>query len=844
MDISNRWLRRYVDVDLSPDDLAEELTMAGLEVEGVDRVGTRLDGVVVGRVEAVREHPNADRLLLCDVDLGEAGGNPVQIACGAPNVAAGQTVPVATVGTTLMLPDRDDPEARTPVTIEARDIRGESSRGMICAEDELGLSDDHSGIMVLDDTADVGEPFIDYLYARDIEPEDAIFDIGLTPNRPDAASHLGVARDVAALTGSDLRRPEVDRPEEGGPAADEVSVEIEDVAGCPRYVALVVRNVDIRESPLWLKRRLTAIGLRPRNNVVDITNFVMHECGQPLHAFDLDRLAGPEIRVRSTPDDETSFTTLDGEERDLPEGALLICDADEPVALAGIMGGQNSEVSADTTNVLIESAYFDPSTIRRTAKALKLQTDSSYRFERGVDRDGQVWAAARAADLMTDLAGGERVPGMVDAHPEPPPVRTVRLRTDRMRDVLGMDVPTDTAESLLTKIGFEVERGDDVLHCTVPTWRPDVSIEEDLIEEVARLYGYDRIPEPDKVPVPNRVPQPEAGDALRKQVRRLLRGRGFREIYTNSMLPKDRAERFNEPVASGNGPSEAAPVVETMNPISEEMRSMRPRLLPGALEVMQFNRNRGQKALRLFEFGHVYRTAAAGEEPLVGGYHEHEALLIALTGPHAPTGWDTDERDSDFFDLKGVVETLLDDLGVLEAVTMTPRSADASANGRVPITSHRLDVYVPAETGEEPVGTLARVTDDVASDFDLDRPVFVAEFHWSRLAELAARVSERGTYTSVSRYPVVERDLAVLAGSGQPVGPMVETIRTTGAPLLNTVDVFDVYEGEGIEEGTKSLAFTLRFGADRTLTDEEVDDRMTAIVDALRDEHGAELRGE
>ena len=843
MDLSYRWLQQYVDIDLSPDDLAEELTMAGLEVEGVDHVGTRLDGVVVGRVEAVREHPNADRLVLCDVDLGEAGGsNPVQIACGAPNVAAGQTVPVATVGTTLMLPDRDDPETRTPVTIEARDIRGESSRGMICAEDELGLSDDHSGIMVLDDTADVGEPFIDYLHARDIEPDDAIFDIGLTPNRPDAASHLGVARDVAALTDSDLRYPEVDRPEEGGPAADEVSVEIEDVAGCPRYVALVVRNVEIRESPLWLKRRLTAIGLRPRNNVVDVTNFVMHECGQPLHAFDLDRLAGPEIRVRSTTDDATSFTTLDGEERDLPEGALLICDADEPVALAGIVGGQNSEVSADTTNVLIESAYFDPSTIRRTAKALKLQTDSSYRFERGVDRDGQVWAAARAADLMTDLAAGERVPGMVDAHPEPPSVRAVSLRPDRMRDVLGMDVPTDAAVDLLTKIGFDVERGDDALHCTVPTWRPDVSIEEDLIEEVARLYGYDRIPEPDTVPVPNRVPQPEAGDALRTQARRLLRGRGFREIYTNSMLPKDRAERFNEPVASGNGSSEAAPVVETMNPISEEMRSMRPRLLPGALEVMQFNRNRGQKALRLFEFGHVYRTAAGDEEPLVSGYHEHEALLIALTGPHAPTGWDTDERDSDFFDLKGVVETLLDDLGVLEAVTMTPRSSDPSANGRVPITSHRLDVHVPAESGDEPIGTLARVTDDVASDFDLDRPVFVAEFHWSHLAERAARVSERGTYTPVSRYPVVERDLAVLAGSGQPVGPMVETIRATGAPLLNTVDVFDVYEGEGIEEGTKSLAFTLRFGADRTLTDDEVDEQMRAIVDELQAEHGAQLR--
>ena len=572
----------------------------------------------------------------------------------------------------------------------------------------------------------------------------------------------------------------------------------------------------------------------------------MHECGQPLHAFDLDRLAGPAIEVRSTDAAGQTFTTLDGEKRELPEGALLICDEEQPVALAGIMGGQNSEVSGDTTNVLIESAYFDPSTIRRTAKALKMQTDSSYRFERGVDRDGQVWAAARAAQLMTELAGGEQVPGMVDAHPEPAFERTVALRPERLRQVLGTEIPTDEARRLLETIGFAVEPGEDALHCVVPTWRPDVSIEEDLIEEVARLYGYDQIPEPDTVPVPSRAPDPEPGDALRRQTRQLLRGRGFREIYTNSMLPKDRAERFNRAVSSRNASQgetmETAPVVETMNPISEEMRSMRPRLLPGALEVMQFNRNRGQTALRLFEFGHVYRTAAPGDDPIVDGYHEHEALLMALTGPHAPTGWDTDARTSDFFDLKGTVETVLDDLGLLGAVEMQPRETDASSNGRPPITTHRLDVLLTEEDARRHVGTIAHVADDVAETFDLETPVFVAEFNWTQLSSVAAATQTDRAYEPVSRYPVVERDLAVIVGEGQPVGSMIRTIRETARPLLNTVDVFDLYEGEGVGDNAKSVAFTLRFGADRTLTDDEVDEQIDAVLQALTDQFGAELR--
>ena len=457
MNISYNWIGEYVDHGLPVDELAHALTMSGLEVEEVAQIGANLDGVVVGHVLEAGQHPNADRLRLCRVDVGD--GEPVQIVCGAPNVATGQKVPVAMVGTTLMLPDRKNPDEKVPVKIKKAKLRGEVSQGMICAEDELGLGHDHSGIMVLPPEAEVGTPFEAYLKAQGVPSSDAVIDIAITPNRPDATSHIGVARDVAALTDQPLTRPDVSLPTEGGEAAELVTVQLDAAEACPRYVAMVVKNVAIGESPAWLKARLEAIGLRPRNNVVDITNYVMHECGQPLHAFDLGEIAGQTIRVRLTEGEET-FTTLDSVERKLPAGTLMIADAERDVAIAGVMGGENSEVTDDTTDVLIESAYFDLSTVRRTAKALQLQTDASYRFERGVDRDGQVWAAARAAALMADLAGGEIVPGMVDAHPVKPEPRRITLRPFRVEQILGVDIPLGEIERLLTAIGFAWEETD------------------------------------------------------------------------------------------------------------------------------------------------------------------------------------------------------------------------------------------------------------------------------------------------------------------------------------------------------------------------------------------------
>ncbi len=831
MKISYNWLNEYVDHPLSPDDLGEALTMSGLELEEAETLGMALDGVVVGRVLEVKAHPNADRLTLCRVDLGN--GEPVQIVCGAPNVAAGQKAPVATVGATVMVASHEQPGEKVPFTLKKVKIRGEFSEGMICAEDELGLSDDHTGIMVLGEEAAVGQPFEAYLRGQGMAAQDTVLDLAITPNRPDAISHLGVARDVATLTETPLTRPDVTLPEHGGAAAEQVAVEIECPEECPRYVALLVRDVEIKESPAWLKQRLTAIGLRPRNNIVDITNYVMYECGQPLHAFDFDQIAGQKIIVRLT-EDEYPFTTLDSKTRTLPRGTIMICDAEREVAIGGIMGGENSEVTDATTNVLVESAYFDPSTIRRAARLIRtgdqrgLSTDASYRFERGVDADGQVWAATRAAQLMVALGGGELVPGMVDAHPVKPERRVLPLRLSRIGKILGIDVPKDEVARILTALGFAVAKGDgETLHCTVPTYRPDVEREIDLIEEVARIFGYDNIPEPTHTPLPSFLPRPTPAERLRRVTLALLNGLGYRELYTNSLLSKEVAERFNHPVLSSA--ALAGPVVETLNPISQEMTTLRPNLLPGMLEVMAFNQNHGQEVLRFYEVGHVFHRTDRDDVP-VRGYAEHTSIIIAASGPDAPVGWDRTPHTVDFFDLKGAVEALMQAFR-LPDVAMTP-SYEAT-----PLTAYHLTVT----SGGTRLGIVARLADVLADAFDLKAPAYFAELDWTTAAALAAPHLER-PYQAISRYPVADRDIAVVVRHDQAVGPMVATIEEAGRPLLRQVGVFDLYEGERIDPGKKSVAFSLRFGADRNLTDAEVAERVAAIVKQLGQAYEAVLR--
>ncbi|MEM6326193.1 MAG: phenylalanine--tRNA ligase subunit beta [Bacteroidota bacterium] len=844
MNLSLKWLREYVEVSMSPEALSDLLTMAGLEVDGLDVTGPSLDGVVVGHVLEVQPHPNADRLRVCSVRLGTEAEDIVQIVCGAPNVAAGQRVPVATVGTVLVLPDRETGEP-TPRKIKKGKIRGEVSFGMICAEDELGLGDDHDGILVLDTDAAPGTPLADVIKA----PGDVVYDIAITPNRPDATSHLGVARDVAALTDTALMRPEVEIPEAGGAAADRVSVEIEDEAGCHRYVAMVIEGVTVAPSPDWLAERLEAIGVRPINNVVDVTNYVLHEMGQPLHAFDLAHVAGQSIVVRASTPGET-ITTLDDQERTLPEGTVLICDAERPVAVGGVMGGANSEVSDSTADILLESAYFDPARIRSASKALSLQTDASYRFERGVDPTAQARAAARAAQMIAEVAGGTVVPGMVDAHPVPHEPTIVTLRPERARALIGAEIADAEMVTLLRAIGFAVEdaeaaaldafaeealasgrlgdateaAGGAGLRVTVPPFRPDVEREVDVIEEVARLWGYDRVPMPRTAPVALVPASDDPADRLLSGARRQLAALGFRELFTNSLVPTETATTYAGADWTG---TEAAPV-ETLNPISQEIAAMRPSLLHGLVTAGAYNQKRGATALRVFESGHVYARSADASRP-VSGYAEHTAVGLAISGTVQPQTWGQPAREADVFDLKGVVMAVLRDAGV-SRVSETPRPAPTD------LTAYAVELHV----GPVRLGVLARVSDAVTEAADLGAPLFAAELNWKAVARVANTKLPR--YRRISRFPTVDRDLALVVDAARPVGPLAQTIRQRGGKLLRDVRLFDLYEGERIEAGKKSAAFALTFGADRTLRDADVDTAIAKIVKALEREHGATLR--
>jgi len=825
MKISANWLSDYVDHALSVDELADRLTMAGLEVEEIEEIGVQLDGVVVAHVLDVKRHPNADRLTVCSVDIGQT--EPVSIVCGAPNVAADQKVPVATVGSTLSLPGPGDPESRTNVKIKKSKIRGEVSLGMICAADELGLSDDHSGIMVLSDDAEIGMPMAEYLSAQGVPLSDTAIDIAITPNRPDAVCHLGVARDVAALENVQLVEPQVSLPKQGGEAVKAFSVTIEAEAGCPRYVGILVRDVTVQDSPVWMQHRLKTIGLRPRNNVVDITNYVMHELGQPLHAFDFEELAGPKIIVRETTE-KTNFRALDDKQRELPVGTLMIADAERDVAIAGVMGGRNSEVTADTQHVLIESAYFNPSQIRQTAKALQIQTDASYRFERGVDPTGQARAAARAAELMVEYAGGTIVDGMVDANPIPYEPRIEALRPARVEHVLGLRVPVDQIHSLLCGIGFRIEDTESGnLNCEIPPFRPDIEREVDIIEEVARLVGYDRIPEPTRSLVPNHPVFVSPQRSFREKTGDLLVGMGYREIITNSMLSREVAETFRDEILPGA--RFGGDVVDTLNPVSREMATLRPSLLPGALRVAGHNVNRGQTSLRYYEFGNTQMRIHT-EHSILPNYTERECLLILSAGDHSAAGWDSTSRIEDIFDLKGIVESVLASIK-LPDVKFEP-VYDASK-----VSTHHIDVF----SGDKRLGVCGKVKDDIAKTFDLRGDTYFFELDWTSASELAAPFL-RKRYESFSRHPQIDRDIAVTVARAEAVGPMLSTIQEEGGEFLKNVRVFDLYDGDQIETSLKSVAFAMTFRSDRTLRDEEVDADVAKIISALEKNHGANLR--
>ena len=810
MKISLDWLRKYVNIKISVEELANRLTMSGLEVESVEDLGAKYERFVVGRVLDVKKHPSADKLTVCKVDVGK---QRLDIVCGAPNVAIGQKVPVGLVGA-VVPGDQHGPEGK-PFVLERVSIRGVESNGMICSEFELGLGEDAEGILVLEESAVVGTPLAEYLGSIQ-----TVLEIGLTPNRPDCMSHLGVAREVAALLGAKLVWPLIRLKESRERTNKYASVRIEDTADCPRYTARVVRGVKVASSPTWLQEALKSVGLRPVNNVVDVTNYVLMELGHPLHPFDYDNLAGGKIIVRRANQGE-SFTTLDGKQRMLRSDTLMICDAKQPVAVAGVMGGANTEISERTVNVLLESAYFNPRSVRRTSKYLGLSTDASQRFERGADPNATRYAVDRASQLVQELCGGEILSGAIDVYPHKIKPRAVPLRVERVNEVLGTEIAEKEITRILSSLEIPLKEGKKCrvgrrLIFLVPTFRPDLEREIDLIEEVARIHGYDRIETKSSTSLkfPSQPVPVDSSDYLRD----FLVGEGYQEIVTNSLQKKSIASLGNR-----------LPV-EILNPISEDMAALRTSLVPGMLEAVRHNIDHGMGDLKLFEIGSVFRQSSEAEKgKYFGQYVEEERIILAQTGFACAPGWARKERLVDFFDLKGSMERLLFKIFLdkfrfiyyCTRNTLTEFSVDIEFNGSY-------------------VGFLGKLNVDIGMTFDIEQKIYVAELLVDPVKESLRR---KPSFEQLPKYPSVFRDLAFVVDDKVAVGELEECIRSSAGGLLKRIRLFDMYTGDQVERGKKSCAFSLEFlSPDKTLTEVEIERITERVIQSVGQKLDAKLR--
>ncbi|HQL90979.1 MAG TPA: phenylalanine--tRNA ligase subunit beta [Syntrophales bacterium] len=804
MKVSLKWLRDYVDIDITPQELADRLTMAGLEVDAVEDYTPAFTGVVTARILTMRRHPDADKLHLLEVTTG---GEPLPIVCGAPNMKPGDVVALATVG--AVIPGG--------YTIKSSKIRGEASEGMLCSEDELGIGPDASGLLILPPETPLGKNLVDVLDLRD-----TVLDIGVTPNRADCLSIVGIAREAAVLCGKKLRYPKIAFRESDEDIRSITSVEIQDPDFCPRYTARMVKGVRIQPSPKWMRERLEAVGLRSINNVVDVTNFVMMELGQPLHAFDFRFLEEGRIVVRRSREGEP-FVSLDGKTRTLNAETLMICDGRKPVAIAGIMGGENSEVKDDTETVLLESAYFNPSAIRRGARFLGMGTDAAFRFERGIDPEGVVRALDRAAQLIADLSGGRICKGHIDTYPKRVPVSgPIRVRMDRVESILGTPVRAAEATAIFRGLEMSVKReGKGVLSVTPPTFRVDLWREIDLIEEIARIHGYDKIPETiPAIPVPG-----ELHDRKREfesAVRASLSGQGFSEVLNYSFISPRSADALALPAGD-----ERRRFVRIANPLTEDQAVMRTTLLYGLLETMRRNVNAGLPDLKLFELGKIFIAAGDGELP-----REVDKIALLMTGSRYGENWHFQSLPVDFYDVKGALESLAGSLRVeglrCEAATDIPWLHPGRA----------ARVFV----GGKEIGSFGELHPDVAGRMDLRGRAFVLEIE----AEPLMGGGERPVvYREFSRFPSMVRDVAFLVGAETEAAGMIALAVSAGEELLETVDIFDVYSGKGIPEGMKSLGlrFTYR-SASRTLTDDETSRAHGRIVSKIVESTGARIRGE
>lgn len=806
MRVSLRWLAEFIDLPAEAD-LVERLTLSGFEDVEISSTGPDLSEIRVGLVRECAQHPNADRLSICEVDLGE--GDAIEVVCGAPNVAAGQKIAFAAVGTKL--PDGS--------VLKPANIRGVVSTGMICSNRELELGDDHDGILVLDPDAPVGASLLDVISTGDRELE-----IGITPNRGDATSLIGLAREVRALFGGEVRAPETDPPETGSAAADAIRVEIEATDDCHHYVARIVRGVRVGRSPDWVVAKLAASGIRSINNVVDVTNLVLLEFGQPLHAFDLAKLRGDTVVVRRAAAGE-KLATLDGEARELSAEDLVIADSERAIALAGVMGGANTEVADATTDVLIESAHFHPGRVRLAAKRYGLKTEASYRFERGVDRLGIQRAADRAARLIAELAGGEVAAGSAVAEGAGPTVtREIRFPTDRANRLLGTSLSKQEMAVLLERVGVSCAPGEaDELVCAIPSHRTDLHLHQDLSEEVARILGYDRIPVTEPIGVLRGVERPRLWN-LAERSRDVLVAAGMIECQTLPFLNEEWLEALQLDPDDPRGRA-----LRLVNPIREEELLLRTTLLPSILRLVQQNRSRQVERIEVFELARLYRV---GAEPSRwgGGLPEQPLSLVAAIAQREERGlWEPSASAPLFFKLKGIAKKLLNQLGY---VAWFPSAG-------LPPYLHP-GAAAALEVGEFVVGSIGELHPDVATAFRLDFGCAVMELD---LEALVALPQQTVRFQEVSRQPSVRRDLAVVVDVDQPAGEVLEAIRKTGGKDLILVELFDRYAGKGIAVGRTSLAFRLVFQRfDRTLKDEEVTKTTDRIVKMLAHRFKGELR--
>lgn len=805
MKISLDWLSQYVDIDTEPARLADMLTMSGFEVEAVFDPWAHLAGVVCAKVLDVWDHPDADRLKCCKVDTGNA---VLSIVCGAPNVTSGMIAACASPGT--VLPSGEEVAAGT--------IRGQRSDGMLCSASELGTGTDASTILELENAVRPGTPLAEALGLTD-----TVFEIGLTPNRPDCLSFIGIAREVAALTERTLRRPGSEPWQHAPDIRERTSVEIRNPDMCPRYSARLLSGVTVGRSPEWLERRLLSVGLKPINSIVDITNYVMMETGQPLHAFDFDHLAENRIVVRTPLSEaEKTVVTLDGKERAIEDDMLMICDAKAPVAVAGVMGGENSEIIQATTNVLIESAHFDPVSIRKTAKRLGLSTDASHRFERGVDPEGTVYALNRAAALMAEVAGGEIHSGIIDEYPRPANIKPIRLSAEKTNRHLGTNLDTPEIGRLLSAIGFEVSPGEsDTMDVTAPSFRMDVTRPEDLMEEVARLSGYDNIATTYPA-IPARTLPPLRSHTLKEQLRDRMAGIGFNEAIHYSFTGKNAGIlEFPE----GDPRHAELPI---LNPLSETQSVMRTTLIGSLLEACQKNLSRQEKDLKLFELGKAFYSQGTETLPM-----EQELLAAVWTGSRRPASWHEKAASCDFFDIKGVLESLFSFLRV-EAVTWHATPADRCAFTRPgqSATIHAAGVEL---------GVAGEIKESIRKQYDIGQRVFAFEIVTDRLFGL---VPAGFSFSPVPRFPATSRDMTLIIDQTVPAGDIVQKIREMNVDIIENIMVFDVYSGKPIESGKKSLSIRITYRShDKTLEEEPVSALHQEITENLISEFGAALPG-